>query len=255
MLEGAKILLVDIETSANNAWAWEYYDTNLVDLLRDWSILCYGYKWLGGEIEVHSIRKPKDIWDFLKHPDNDKQLVRQLWKLLDEADAVVAHNGKAFDVKKIQSRFLHYGMPPPSPFKVIDTLSEVKRISKNTRNNLDFLLKSWGLGSKLQNEGWPMWKKCMSGDEQAWKEMEAYNEVDVMGLERAFTHLKPWIKSFNLDTYSEKTVCPKCGSHRLVRKGFQYNSTTKYARIKCNDCGGWSRSPVNLQEKRPLISI
>jgi hypothetical protein len=41
---------------------------------------------------------------------------------MDEADIICAHNGDAFDIKKINSRLITNGFKPPSPFKTIDTL-------------------------------------------------------------------------------------------------------------------------------------
>ena len=31
---------------------------------------------------------------------NDFEICKELWKLLDEADVVIGHNGDAFDIKK-----------------------------------------------------------------------------------------------------------------------------------------------------------
>lgn len=257
--QGPRILLLDLETAAVLGWSWAFYDTNLIDTFRDWSILCYAFKWDDEKkIQVSSITRPRDIWDFIRHPDNDKALVKELWRLLDQADFVVAHNAKSFDVKKCQSRFLHYGLPPPSPFKVIDTLTETRRISNNTRNNQDALLKSWGLGKKLENRGWPMWRDFKSGDRKARKEMLEYNKVDIVGLAALFKHLRPWISSVNSSAmHFDATTCPKpgCGSKSLQNRGWFYTKTTQYRQIRCNLCHGWSRITQSEPRTKPLVSI
>ena len=43
-----------------------------------------------------------------------------------EAHIVVAHNGQAFDIKKINSRLAVHGFDPPSQYKIIDTLEKNK---------------------------------------------------------------------------------------------------------------------------------
>lgn len=252
--EGPKILLVDIETAPILGWSWQFYDTNLIDTLRDWSILSYAAKWLDEKPFVRAIDRPKSLFHFIQNPRNDEKIVRELWHLLDKADYVVAHNGQAFDCKKITSRFLYYNIPPPSPYKIIDTKLVTKRVSANTRNNQGVLLKEWGLNFKMENSGFPMWLGCMSGDKKSWKEMLAYNLQDTIGLESLYKHLIPWMKN-NQGMFRNGTVCVNCGSHSLQARGWIRNKTTKYRRISCNDCGSWMRATENEQDSKPLVSI
>jgi DNA polymerase III epsilon subunit-like protein len=56
---------------------------------------------------------------------------------MDEADLICAHNGDAFDIKKINSRLIVNGFKPPSPFKTIDTLKIARRVFKFDSNKLD----------------------------------------------------------------------------------------------------------------------
>lgn len=258
-LEGvnAKILLIDIETSAALGWAWQMWDTNLISIHRDWSILCFSWKWLDGPIHVEAIDPPTSLSRFIGNPRNDYRLVRSLWRLLDEADVVIAHNGNSFDLKKIVSRFLYYNLPPPSPYKQVDTKVAVKRVSSNTSNKLDDLGKQWGLGQKLKHNGWDMWIDCMAGKRSAWQTMKEYNKQDVLLLEKIYKHLLPYISNHpNLDNYSIPTVCSKCGSNKgFERGGFYHTQTTKYQCWRCKNCRGQMRSPLNLQDKKPLRPI
>ena len=255
---GPRILLLDIETAPVLGWSWKFYDINLIDTLRDWTLLCYGAQWIVDGVEqkpfVHGIDRPKDLFSFIKNPRNDEKIVKEIWHLLDQADYVVAHNGNSFDLKKVTSRFLTYGLGPPSPYKQIDTLQTVKRISQNTRNNQGVLLKEWGIGFKMENEGFPLWLKYMGGEPKAIKKMHAYNRQDVVGLLGLFKHLRPWIK-MNHGMYTLGTVCPHCGSRSLQKRGVKTNNTTEYHQIFCNDCRGWSRSTVNERETKPLIAL
>ena len=246
-----KTLLIDVETMAELAWTWQLYDTNVIEVERHGHLLTYAYKWLGGKTIVRGL---DDFKGYKSRSDNDKALCRELWSLLDQAEIVIGHNAKQFDVKKINYRFMVNGFPPPSPYKVIDTKTEVKRVAKFASNKLDILGEEMKIGRKLEHEGWPLWKGCYLGDPKAWAKMKKYNKQDVELLERWFLKLRPWIK-MNIGVFVEGSVCPKCGSKNLIKKGFAFNTTTKYQRIKCKDCSGWCRLSNNLKETKTLVPI
>lgn len=227
------------------------WEQNVIDFKSQWYIMCFSAK--NGE---HITKGLPDYPGYKKGSEDDRKLVKELWHLLDKAEIVVAQNGDAFDLKKINARFAYHKLPPPSPYRTVDTLKVARKYFAFSSNKLDHLGASLGLGRKLEHEGFPLWRRCMLGDKKAWKKMKAYNKQDVLLLEKVYFRFLPWIKNHpNLNTYSDSTVCPKCGSKELLKRGYQFNQTTKYARIQCKSCGGWSRSPVNLQEQKPIVSI
>src|SRR5690606_2512370 len=77
-------------------------------------------------------RKAKDV-------RNDKELLRGIWNLLDEADIVITQNGKAFDVKKLNARFLLNGFQPPSSYRHIDTKILAKKTFALTSSKLEYM--------------------------------------------------------------------------------------------------------------------
>lgn len=227
------------------------WEQNVIDFKSQWYIMCFSAK--NG---THITKGLPDYQGYTKGSEDDSKLVKELWNLLDKAEIVCCQNGDAFDIKKINARFAYYNLPPPSPYRTIDTLKIARKYFAFSSNKLDHLGASLGLGRKLEHEGFPLWRRCMIGDKKAWNKMKAYNKQDVLLLEKVYFRFLPWIKNHpNLDTYSESTVCPKCGSKDLVKRGYQFNQTTKYARIQCKTCGGWCRSPINEQEKKPIVSI
>lgn len=248
-------LFIDIETSPILGWAYQKYEVNLLDQLRDWSLLSFCAQWNNEKPFVRTIKRPRNIWDFVSHPDNDKALIMELWNLLDKADVVIAHNGDRFDVRKINSRFLYYNLPPPSPYITVDTKKVAKRVADNTSNKADDLGEHWKLGRKLEHEGWGMWLKCMSGDPKAWKIEIAYNRQDVILLHRMFDRVLPWIKNLNLNMYTEKTACANCGQNDFESRGFYYTKTMKYGRRRCRPCGKWHRLPIGEKRIKPLTGV
>src|SRR5438045_6957635 len=106
----ARILLYDVETFPNISFTWGLYDQNVIRFKQQTCIATYAAKWLGEPVFARAL---PDYKGYVPNSYNDEALVRDLWALLDEADVVVAHNGKSFDVKVCKARFIFYGMPPP----------------------------------------------------------------------------------------------------------------------------------------------
>lgn len=104
----AKVLLVDLELAPNVAYVWGKWKQNIGDemFVSKSFILSFTAKWLGD---------PKIIYKENRNGANDKAIVQDLYDLLDEADVVVAHNGKDFDLPIALTRGLVHNLPPPSP--------------------------------------------------------------------------------------------------------------------------------------------
>ena len=216
--------------------------------------MSYSAKWLGKK--EHITKGWPDYKGYRAGFLNDKNIVKDIWNLLDEADIVVAQNGKSFDIRVMNTRFLYHGLGPTSPYRVVDPKVEAKRYLRLPSNSLDDVCDYFGIGRKMEHEGFGLWLKCIEGDMDAWKRMLKYNKHDVVLMEQVYKLLLPFMKTHpNMSAYSKPSTCPKCGSRNLVRRGVQQNNTTSYHRIFCNDCRGWCRATVNLQESKPLTSI
>src|SRR3990167_8593957 len=246
------ILFLDIETAPNLAYVWGMWEQNVVDFKNQWYIMSFSVKSNGETITKGLL----DYKGYNRNKENDKALVQELWHLLNKAEIVIAHNGDQFDLKKINTRFSYYDMPPPSPYRTVDTKKIAKRYFAFNSNSLDNLGDYLGLGRKIKHEGFELWQECMKGNLKAWGRMKAYNQQDVVLLEKVYFRLLPWMKGHpNMGVYTDKTVCPKCGSRSLQRRGIMHLTSTSYHRIFCNDCRGWCRATVNLQESKPLVGI
>lgn len=239
------ILLIDIETAPNVSYTWGKWQQDVIDFKETTYILCFGYKWLGGKTDVIAL---PDFRGY-KPGGRDEKLLKILWNLLDRADIVIAHNGISFDIKKIYTRFAQFKMPPPSPFRTVDTLRVCRGVFGFNSNKLDDLGRDLNEGRKIHHEGFPMWLGCMNGEKKWWNKMKRYCAGDIDLLERVYYRIRPFIKNHpNLGMWINKTVCPNCGSKNLVRRGYRINQTTKYARLCCQACGAWSRARFNEQE-------
>ena len=265
---GPKILLFDLETAPLISYTWGLFDQNvgLEQIKNETHILSWSAKWLESEdkktvygphrkVMYMDQRKAKDI-------ENDKVIVGELWKLLDEADIVIGQNSNSFDVKRINARFVFHGMKPPSPYKKIDTLLIAKRNFAFTSNKLawmtDKLCTKYKKSEHKKFVGFSLWKECLAGNIEAWKEMEAYNKMDVVSLEELYHVLSPWDQTaidFNLYTGESDVVTCNCGSSHFERRGFAMTTTGRYQRYSCKKCGKWSRGKKNMltKDKRDLL--
>jgi DNA polymerase elongation subunit (family B) len=233
-----KILLLDLETAPNTAYIWAHYEQNALKHLRQWYILAFCAKWIGGETVSKCL---PDYEGYQPNTDNDKALVSDLWNLFNQADVIIAHNGDAFDIKKTNARFLIHGFNPPSPYKSIDTKKIARRYFRFNSNKLDDLGNTLGVGRKMKHTGFELWDDCINGDLEAWELMRMYNRQDVLLLERVYERLKPYMTNHpNMAILSEiKNGCPVCSSTNLNKSGFSITATGKKERFQCLDCGAW----------------
>ncbi len=245
-----RILIFDLETAPNEAAVWGMWKQNIsVDMIQtDWYIMSYAAKWLGEEkIFYNDVRKSKGY---------DYKLLVDLHKLLDEADAVIAHNAIKFDVKKVNARFITEGFAPPSPYKVIDTLQEAKKNFAFTSNKLSYLTDRLCTEKKMSHAkfpGYSLWKACDEGKKEAWEEMKAYNIQDIVSLEELYLKMRPWMKSHpvvTLQTETDTHLCPKCGSHHVQKRGKSVTTSGIFQRYQCQDCGGWSRGRYSENDRQ-----
>lgn len=243
---GPKVGLLDIETSPITGYVWSLWKQNvgLNQIKAEWNILSFCFKELGSStIEYEDIRPVGTVFD----PTNDFKLVKRLWEICDEYDILIAQNGKRFDMPKIQARFVLAGFPPPSPYKVIDTLLMARQQFNFTSNKLEWLTDKLTTTKKQKHKDFPgfeLWSECLKGNPLAWDEMREYNIPDVTSMEELYLVLRPWYVGHpNVAIYSDsdETACPKCASTDIAQDGWTYTQSGKYERMHCGGCGGWSR--------------
>jgi hypothetical protein len=231
-----RLLSVDIETRPNLAYVWGLWDQNvgLNQIAASTEMICWSAKWTD-RMKIH--------FRSTFH-DGKEKMVRDLWDLLDEADAVIHFNGRRFDIPHINREFLEMGMNPPSPYKQIDLFQAVKRRFKFPSNKLDYVCDRLDIGSKLKHEGFDLWLGCMANEKGAWRLMRQYNVNDVALTEMLYWKLLPWIP--NLPSHATHSgdgeTCPACGGHKIELRGFSYTAQSRFQRFVCKDCGKWSRS-------------
>ncbi|HXE08330.1 MAG TPA: ribonuclease H-like domain-containing protein [Acidobacteriaceae bacterium] len=245
MSTGPRICVLDIETSPIEAYVWGLWDQNigLEQIKQDWTIISFCVKWLGEKELVYEDTGGRGVGKVR----DDRKLLKQLWQILDDADIVVAQNGRNFDIKKINARLIQHGYTPYSPIKIVDTLEAAKKHFGFTSNKLAYLSSKLARTRKYEHKEFPgfeLWKECLADNPKAWAVMRKYNPLDVISTAEVYEAMRPWITSHpNHGVYiqDKELRCPKCGSKSLQRRGYSATMLNTYPRFQCQDCHGWLR--------------
>lgn len=252
-MSGPKIIFFDIETIPDFNKAMEIWPqlSNYPALTMKatiTSIICVGWKELDSK-RVHCI----NAWDYKEKWENnindDSEVCKAIHEVLKDADAVVTHNGRRFDWRHLQTRFLVNGLPPLPNIPHIDTCLVARKNLLSFNNRLGYLGKWLVNDTKLDNGGWELWVKVSKRVKKACKLMTKYCKQDVALLEEVFKVMRPFIKNLpnrNIDRSAQKIIdgeyiCPTCGSPDIIRNGWAYTKTRKYQRFYCRHCKSSSR--------------
>lgn len=236
-----RVLIFDIETSPITAYVWGLKDQNigLNQIVKDWHVMAWGAKWLG----------EKQVMYLDTQLTNERHLLACIRSLLDDADIVITQNGKSFDSRKLNARFIHYGMTPPSPYRHIDTYLLVKQAADFTSNKLEYLTDKLCVKyKKLSHSKFPgmsLWTECLKGNKQAWAEMKRYNIHDVLSTEELYNRIKAWGPQNMPKLFLNPSTCSICGS-KAQRRGKELKGKTLVQRIQCQNptCGKWGTEAV-----------
>ena len=256
----AKVLIFDIETAPIIAHVWGLWENNvsLNQMVKDWHTMSWSAKWRGApesEVMYMDQRNSPKVED-------DKAIMKEIWQLLDEADVVITQNGKKFDQRKLNARFLEHHLGPTSSFKHIDTMKVAQKHFDFPSYKLEYMTNKFCKKyKKLKHKEFPgheMWTECLKGNIKAWDEMKVYNEHDVLALEELYYILIPFDSSINLNLFHDRDehVC-HCGSVKHNKNGFYYTNVGKYQRYVCKSCGAETRSRKNLfsDEKKDSMRL
>lgn len=223
-------LYFDIETSPCIGWFWRPgYKLNLSydNVYEDAKIICICYKW-SGQSKIYSLK-----WD---KSQNDKKMLADFIKVMNQADEIVGHNADRFDTKWIRTRAMVHDLDMPPNYKSIDTLKQARSLLNMPSNRLDSIGKYFKLGQKLENER-GLWEKvCRYNNQSALVRMVKYCKQDVNLLEQWFDKLNKYMKPKTHATGIKKE-CPECGSSNVQKRGLRISAAGSQSQsCQCNDC-------------------
>lgn len=253
-----KILYLDLEVSTNQniienygLKLW-YSRMSAASITRDFVIFCASWKWISGgpDTKVHNVcAEPDDVF-------NDMHVVSTVWDLLNEADIVVGHNVKSFDVKKFNTRAIYHGLDAPKPACYVDTLTIARRNFNFTSNKLAYLAHFLGLDAKDEA---PNWKKVLEGDAAEIKRMIKYCNQDIKVGVQVYEALRGWDQTHpNLNAFkdgeTEEHGCPVCqGTHHHKNKTYTRKNGDVVNYFRCSDCGHMFTDNYKHKKQKPFF--
>ena len=249
-----RFLTWDVESAPKTAYVWRLGDQRVdhSQLITDSFLLCIAWKW-HGEKKTYAVQlTPREA-----KKGNDKRILQEFSKVLEEADYYIGHNIDGFDVKMVNSGLIKHGLAPIPPSQTIDTLKVAKKYFKFASNKLGAVCRDLGLEGKANTGGFQTWVDCMQGCPKAMKRMVKYNKQDVAINEKLFDKLRPYIKFQHrlgngaiADTEKASAklarhICCSCGHKGLyANKKYVTKSGNVSLTGRCPECG--SSATINI---------
>jgi DNA polymerase elongation subunit (family B) len=228
-----KVLLLDIETSPIQGRFWECGKqyVNSTQIVKDWFIFGYSAKWLFSEEIMSDFVTPKEA-----RKRDDKRIMKSAYKLISQADIIIGHCIKRFDMPKLRTRFFLNGFKPPMPYILLDTLQISRKEFAFSSNKLQYLSKLILNKEKLRTS-YELWLQCEEGNKKSLKYMEEYCRMDTELLEAVYLELRPWITShphLPLIMNTTEQCCPNCGGFEFTEEtGYYRSPQNKYEAVRC----------------------
>ena len=221
-----KILLLDVEATGLKA------DFGI--------ILCFGYKWLGQKkVYCPAI---SDYPEFNKNPAAEEPLLRDIYKVIEQADMVITYYGTGYDFKFLTAKFMEYGIGIWPNVPHVDLYYTVKRnfaISRKSLQNVGYYLKLSNEKSGVEGR---IWRNAQAGHRDAITWIIKHCRADVLLLEEAYLKLRPLIRRH--PKVSGNVDCPVCGGTHIQRRGHEMNRLQgRKIRMSCVGCGHWFTLP------------
>jgi len=245
MTKQYKLLFADIETCPMLCWAWRTGKQYLgpEQVLEPTRIISIHWAW-EGETEVHHLH-----WD---RNQCDKSMLAKFSKVAIQADRIMGHNFRQFDIRHINARIAYHKLAPlDNIFLIEDTLKAARNKLYLPSYTLDSLGKYFGLGEKVKHRGIQMWLDIwLRKDKKALKEMLEYGDGDIVLLQKVYDRLKPYLafRSMNLSVLNDDAnLCPKCGtSGSLIARHKGHMTPLGFKRrVSCKACNAWSTIPCS----------
>lgn len=190
------------------------------------------WKWYGTATVEHASE-----WD-----DGTEQMLLKVWEAYDRADLVYGHNVQAFDTKHLNTAWRDLGLPPPSPFKTLDTYSEARRTFGDESKTLAALTQRLGITTKNDRYSVDVARAACAGVKTAQRRITRYCKGDVTASESFVDRLRGWLPMHPhsmLGTAGEfdAPTCNQCWGDNLIPNGVRQATVLTYPLYRCGDCG------------------
>jgi DNA polymerase elongation subunit (family B) len=241
-----RVLIFDLEVCAATAYTYQFRDAYIApeQIITMPYILSYAAKWLG-EDTIYYL-------DTRYSPKDDLQILDGLNHLLEQADYVVGHNMRRFDLPMTKGRMIIRSLDPIKDLGVIDTFKIAFKHFKFPFYKLGELAKYLGCNEQKSSHakfpGNTLFIEADKGNMEAFEEMEDYCKKDVLVTEEVLKKLMPWEPSINFQANYHAAIC-SCGSREFYKNGIKYNKQSAFQMYRCHHCKKTFIAKENLIDK------
>jgi uncharacterized protein YprB with RNaseH-like and TPR domain len=230
-----------------------YFDIEATDLSAEFGeMICFGYWWHDEPEPVVMRMWDYSGWDELPVEKRDLYLLKDVVKIMEEADVLIGHFSPGFDFPFIQTRCLMHGLPViPKPVH-IDTWRIAKKNLRLNNNKLKTIARAFRCDEQKSEVPLYIWRRAKAHDVEAMEIIAEYNVQDVRTQRDITEKLMPLAASmpnWNLLIDDDILHCPACGGTNLEYRGYSYTKLYKYKRLRCKDCGKWMRDRNSVTPK------
>lgn len=151
---------------------------NADDIINEYYIISWAASYVGSKRVFSGCVTPEQALNW-----TDKEILQPLYDLLSSADIIAGHNIDAFDLKKVNTRFIVNGISPilgkdGKKKKTIDSLKIARSHFSFESNGLDVLCQRFGIKGKDRITG-KDWREVLKGNEKTLKKVNKYCIGDV----------------------------------------------------------------------------
>lgn len=198
------------------------------------------------------------VVDLVATPETEHELLAAFVEAYNSCDESVAHYGKKFDIRFINSRLEYHHLPRLRPIKLHDTWQILKSNFLLPNNRLDTAIQFFGCPYGKPSLPWDVWRQVSLGSKKAHKTLTHRCRYDVKSLgwlwqnvfvkyaKRANPCLpKPYVNDIRVSEQLKKAKCLECLRRgTLTRQGYNRAKTQIKMALKCTACGKWCSSAV-----------
>lgn len=233
-----KRIFLDIETSPLLVCSWgvgRKINISYDNVVKERSIICICWK-VEGSSKVNALQ-----WSATQ---NDKAMLLEFERIIRDADELVGHNLKSFDLPWIRARCMFHQIPTLPDYKIADTLTMARSRFRFVSNRLDYLGNFLGYGGKEDTGGFGLWKSVvLENSLSSLAKMIKYCKKDVLLVEKVYNRLSPEVPATihaGVLSGHEKWSCPRCESENVKTSKTKITAKgSKSYQMQCINCGGY----------------
>lgn len=251
-----RILFLDLETAPSIVASFQRWNVNIspTSVIQEggW-LISASWKFKGDSSVTNVLATRHEAMQ-----GSDSRLVSELYSAINQADILVAYNGKRFDFPVIRTRGLINKLAPHKQVRLFDPYDTVKKMKFNS-NKMQSITKYLNIQEHKIDTNMQLWLDCLDGDETALRAMATYNDQDVEVLEQVYYDTLAYSTNHpNLNIYYDDDIkrCAVCASKDVKSTGnLVYNNNSSFEEYSCNSCGHRMKTKINNTDRNKAKAI